>query len=161
MRITRSTARVLPVNSGGRVLLLLGRGMLRRGEPFWMSVGGGLERGENLLAAAVRELHEEAGIAVEPAALGSAVGTTVIEFPSFGLLLVTQYQTYFTLAVDDPAVTFAHQGAVERRCIERYEWLSADELERKPERASDPDLPRMMRAAVTAARGSGTAVYPG
>src|ERR1700761_1142979 len=100
MRITRSTARVLPVDPGGRVLLLLGRGLLRRGEPFWMSVGGGLERGENLVQAAVRELYEEAGITAEPAALGAAVGTTRIEFPSLGLP-TTQYQTYFALAVGD------------------------------------------------------------
>ncbi len=134
------------------MLLLLGRGLLRRGRPFWMSVGGGLERGETLAQAAVRELHEEAGIAVDPAALGGELGATVISYPAFGLLRVTQHQTYYALGADDTTVSFAHQGFIERRCIERHQWLSADELERRPERASDPDLPRLMRAAVSAVR---------
>ena len=152
MNITRSTARVLPVDHEGRVLLLLGQGLLRRRQPFWMSVGGGRERGETLLQAAARELHEESGIAADPAALGGELGATVISYRAFGLVRVTQHQAYYALAVDSPAVTFAHQGFVERRCIERYQWLSADELERRPERASDPDLPRLMRAAVSAVR---------
>jgi 8-oxo-dGTP pyrophosphatase MutT (NUDIX family) len=152
MHITRSTARVLPVDHEGRVLLLLGQGLLRRGQPYWMSVGGGLERGETLPQAAARELHEEAGIVAELAALGGELGATVISYRAFGLLQVTQHQVYYALAVDDPAVSFAHQGVIERRCIDRYQWLSADELERRPERASDPDLPRLMRAAVSAVR---------
>ena len=41
---------------------------------------------------------------------------------------------------------------IERRGIESYQWLSADELKGRPERASDPDLPRLMRAAVSAVR---------
>jgi 8-oxo-dGTP pyrophosphatase MutT (NUDIX family) len=152
MNITRSTARVLPVNHEGRVLLLLGQGLLRRGRPFWMSVGGGLERGETLPQAAARELHEEAGITVDPGDLGGDLGATVISYRAFTLLQVTQHQTYYALAVDDPAVSFAHQGFIERRCIDRHQWLSADELERRPERASDPDLPRLMRTAVSAVR---------
>jgi 8-oxo-dGTP pyrophosphatase MutT (NUDIX family) len=153
-RISRRAARVLPVDSQGRVLLLLGRALLRRRERFWMSAGGGVERGESLAQAAARELREEAGIRLDPAALGTPVGTSVIEFTTFGLLPVTQHQTYFAVAVDDTGVTFDGQGILERLTITGYEWLTAEGAVRRPERLSDSELPRLMRVAVTAVSGA-------
>jgi 8-oxo-dGTP pyrophosphatase MutT (NUDIX family) len=153
--LRRSTARVLPVDRDGRVLLLIARGLFWRGEPYWLTVGGGLEPAETLAQAGVRELWEEAGIAAEAAALGGALGTSAISFTSFGLLSVTQYQTYFALPVEDTTVSFAHQGAIERRCVEGHRWLTAGELSDWPVRVADPELPRLMRAAVAAARRPG------
>jgi 8-oxo-dGTP pyrophosphatase MutT (NUDIX family) len=132
------------------VLLLLGQGLFWPRERFWMSAGGGVGRGESLAQAAVRELHEEAGIKLDPAALGDPLGTSAIEFTSFGLLPVTQHQTYFAVAVDAPQVRFDGQGILERLSIIGYEWLTAADAERRPERLSDPELPRLMRAAVAA-----------
>jgi 8-oxo-dGTP pyrophosphatase MutT (NUDIX family) len=106
------------VDSGGRVLLLIARGLFWRGEPYWLTVGGGLEPSETLAQAGARELREEAGIAVDPGALGGALGTSVIE----------------------------------RRCIEGHQWLTAGELAGWPVRVADLELPRLMRAAVAAAR---------
>jgi 8-oxo-dGTP pyrophosphatase MutT (NUDIX family) len=155
LRVKRSTARVLPVDREGRVLLQLGRELHRRGDRFWLTIGGGAERGETLAEAAAREMREEAGIDVRPADLGEPIGNTVIDYSLFALLPVTQSQTYFAIAVDDAEVSFAHQSLIERLTIERHEWLSADELERRPERLADPEMPRLMRVAVTAARGRG------
>jgi 8-oxo-dGTP pyrophosphatase MutT (NUDIX family) len=155
LRVKRSTARVLPVDREGRVLLQLGRELHRRGDRFWLTIGGGAERGETLAEAAAREMREEAGIDVRPADLGEPIGNTVIDYSLFALLPVTQSQTYFAIAVDDAEVSFAHQSLIERLTIERHEWLSADELERRPERLADPEMPRLIRVAVTAARGRG------
>jgi len=135
------------------VLLQLGRELHRRGDRFWLTIGGGAERGETLAEAAAREMREEAGIDVDPASLGEPLGTTVIEYSALSLLPVTQYQTYFAIAVDDAEVNFAHQPLIERLTIERHQWLSADELERRHERLTDPEMPRLMRAAVAAVRG--------
>jgi 8-oxo-dGTP pyrophosphatase MutT (NUDIX family) len=134
------------------VLLQLGRELHRRSNHFWLTVGGGAERGETLAEAAAREMREEAGITVDPAKLGEPVGATVIEYSLFAVLPVTQHQTYFAVAVDDAEVSFAHQSLIERLTIERHEWLSADELERRPERLADPEMPRLIRAAVAAVR---------
>jgi 8-oxo-dGTP pyrophosphatase MutT (NUDIX family) len=153
VRIRRDTARVLPVDREGRVLLQLGRELHRRSDRFWLTIGGGTERGETLAEAAAREMREEAGIDVDPAMLGEPIGRTVIEYSVFALLPVIQYQTYFAIAVDDAAVNFAHQSLIERLTIERHEWLSAAELAGRPERLTDPGLPRLMRAAVAATRG--------
>ncbi len=152
MKVIRSTARVLPVDAGGRVLLLLGRGLLWRGEPFWMSVGGAVTRGETLAQAGARELREETGIAAEPGQLGVSIGDSVIQYAWSRVLRVTQHQAYFALLVDDTAVSFAGQGLLERRCIEEYRWLSAEALEDRPERLADPELPSLIRAAVATGR---------
>ena len=137
------------------MLLQLGRELHRRGDRFWLTIGGGAERGETLAEAAAREMREEAGIDVRPADLGEPIGNTVIDYSLFALLPVTQSQAYFAIAVDDAEVSFAHQSLIERLTIERHEWLSADELERRPERLADPEMPRLMRVAVTVARGQG------
>jgi 8-oxo-dGTP pyrophosphatase MutT (NUDIX family) len=134
------------------VLLQLGRELHRRSDRFWLTIGGGTERGETLAEAGAREMHEEAGIDVDPADLGEPIGTTVVDYALFALLPVTQHQTYFAVAVDDAEVGFAHQSLIERLTIERHEWLSADELERRPERIVDAELPRLIRAAVVAVR---------
>jgi 8-oxo-dGTP pyrophosphatase MutT (NUDIX family) len=152
VRVKRNTARVLPVDADGRVLLQLGRELHRRSDRFWLTIGGGAERGETLAEAAAREMHEEAGSDVAPGELGEPVGATVIEYSAFAVLPVTQYQTYFAIAVDDAEVSFVHQSLIERLTIERHEWLSADELEQRPERLADPELPRLMRAAVAVVR---------
>ena len=153
MRLKRNTARVLPVDREGRVLLQLGRDRVPRDERYWLTIGGGKTRGETLAQAGAREMREEAGLGVDPAALGEPIGTTVVEYSAFGVLPVRQYQTYFAVAVDDAEVRPGHQGLLERLGIERHEWLTAGELERRPERIADPQLPRLMRTAVTAVRG--------
>jgi 8-oxo-dGTP pyrophosphatase MutT (NUDIX family) len=153
MRLRRSTARVLPVNREGRVLLQLAHELRRRDDRHWLSIGGGVARGETLAQAAAREMREEAGIDVDPAALGRPIGTTVIGYPAFGLVPVCQYQTYFAFPLDEAQPDFRHASPFERLTIAGYEWLSADELERRPERLTDAALPRLARAAVAAVAG--------
>ena len=151
MQLRRSSARVLPIDREGRALLQLARGLLG-GDRRWLTIGGGLEPGETLAEAAAREMREETGITVEPAALGRPLGTTVIRYTAFGVLPVADYLTYFAVALDEAELSFAHQSRLERLIIEAHEWLTADELERRPERLTDPELPRMIRAAAAAVR---------
>lgn len=152
MRIRRNTARVLPVDGDGRVLLQLGHELHRRSDRFWLTIGGGAARGETLAQAGAREMREESGIEVDPAALGEPIGATVVRYSLFRLLPVTQHQTYYAVAVDDAEVSPRHQDPIERLSIERHEWLTPEELEGRPERITDPELPRLMRAAVAAVR---------
>jgi 8-oxo-dGTP pyrophosphatase MutT (NUDIX family) len=149
-RIHRNTARVLPVDRDGRVLLFLGRELLRRGDHFWFTIGGAASRGETLAEAGARELREEVGITLNPARLGTPIGTSTIEF-SWYWLRVTQDQTYFAFPADgDTEVSPAHASLIERLTIVRHAWLTAEDIEGAAERLGDAKLPAMIAAAVAA-----------
>ena len=106
------------------MLLLHGWDPLRPDDPFWFTIGGAAEPGESLSEAAVRELREEAGIAVDPARLGEPIEASAITF-SFGGLRFEQDQTFFAVAVDDAEVSFAGQDPIERATIDKHGWLSS------------------------------------
>jgi 8-oxo-dGTP pyrophosphatase MutT (NUDIX family) len=150
--IRRNTARVLPVDREGRVLLLHGWDPLRPDDPFWFTIGGAAEPGESLPAAAARELREEVGIAVDPDRLGEPIEAAAITFSWSGVRF-EQDQTFFAVAVDgDAVVSFAAQDALELATIDKHGWLRPEDLEGGAERPADPEIPRLMRAAIAAVR---------
>jgi 8-oxo-dGTP pyrophosphatase MutT (NUDIX family) len=152
VRLRRNTARVLPVDAEGRVLLLHGWDPLRPHDPFWFTIGGAVEHGETLPEAAVRELREEVGIVVDPATLGEPIATAPIDFWWAGMHF-DQDQTFYAIAVRDAEVSFAGQEALERATIDKHGWLRPEELAGGGERPADPQLPHLMRLAVAAVLG--------
>jgi 8-oxo-dGTP pyrophosphatase MutT (NUDIX family) len=146
----RNAARILPVNAEGRVLLLHGWDPNHPEAPFWFSVGGGAEGGESLAEAGVRELREETGIVVDPAALGEPVGQNTVEF-HFASFHIIQRQTYYAVAVEAADVTFDGLDQLERASTDKAAWLLAEDFG-PDERPADPDLPELMRAAAAAVR---------
>ena len=64
-----------------------------------------------------------------------------------------QDQTFFAVAIDDAEVSFAGQDPIERATIDKHGWLYPGELEDGAERPADPEIPRLMRAAVAATQG--------
>jgi 8-oxo-dGTP pyrophosphatase MutT (NUDIX family) len=135
---------VIPVNSGGRVLLLHGFDPADPGHPFWFTIGGGTDPGESMAEAAARELREEAGIDVATASLGEPVWRRTTEF-SFDGTRYQQEEEYFLLRVGSDEVSFDGMDDFEQETVIGYRWLSPAELESLTEPFFPPELPQLLR----------------
>ena len=148
--LRRQTARVLPVDPAGRVLLLHGWDPHRPDEPFWFTIGGAAEAGESMSAAAARELREETGILLDPEDLGEPIAETTIEFSWAGHQII-QGQVFYAVLVTSAEVSLDGLDVWERATTDKYGWLSAEDLE-AGEPLADPDLLTLVRSAVATVR---------
>jgi 8-oxo-dGTP pyrophosphatase MutT (NUDIX family) len=148
--IRRSTARVLPVDLDGRVLLLHGWDPHHPDQPFWFTIGGAADPGESLREAGARELYEETRISVEPERLGEAIAQNSIEF-SWGGHRIAQDQTFYAVAVGSAAVSLEGLDQWERATTDKYGWLSAEDFE-DGEQPAHPDIPDLIRIAAASVR---------
>ncbi|TWH02866.1 ADP-ribose pyrophosphatase YjhB (NUDIX family) [Nocardioides sp. J9] len=147
----RTVARVLPVSAEDRVLLLLGCDPAVPDVQYWFTVGGAADPGEPLAHAGVRELREETGIEVDPAALGDPFGTFEVEFSWNGRSYVNE-STLFAVAVEETPISFAGLDHLESQSIFDARWWTPEELH-DDGRAVDPRLIDQMRAAIAHVRG--------
>jgi 8-oxo-dGTP pyrophosphatase MutT (NUDIX family) len=136
IRLIRQAVRVLPISPAGEVLMLQ---CIKPGAPeapFWVTIGGGLESGEDEREAAVRELWEETGIGVSPDDLRGPLASEFVEF-AWALFDIEQHQTYYLVHVEDTVVTFAHLEEVEIETTVGYRWWSLDALRATTEHVLD------------------------
>lgn len=119
-----------------RVLLLAERSVLLikgfdPGRPdagtWWLTPGGGVDDGESIETAAVREVLEETGLQLDPDELGPVVATRVADF-EFERRQYRQTEYFFTVEV--ASFTPQHHGwdDLERRSLLDQRWWTVDEL---------------------------------
>jgi len=148
--VPRSGARVLLVDDAERTLLFRGSDPGRPGQRYWFTPGGGLDPGESRVDGAARELFEETGLRVDPAALGEPVWRETVEFP-FDRVWYRQEQDFFLLRVARWEVDTAGFDPIERATVDQHRWWTLPELDATAEVYYPPDLPALLRRALAQA----------
>lgn len=126
---SRQVGRVLIRNQAGEVFLLRGKDP---GEPdrpaFWFTPGGKIDPGETAQEAAARELQEEVGILIDPAALGDVIGTEDVTY-RFNGVSYRQSGVFFALYHESPRLHAAGLNALEAQTIDIGRWWSLAEIQ--------------------------------
>lgn len=147
--IRRTTARVIPVNRNGEVLLLRGCDPKRPDVHYWFTIGGGAEEGESLVDAGVRELREETGIDVRAEQLVGPYHHGLHEFSWNGWDIVND-SLFFAVRVDDVTAHFDGLEPLEVGNVLGSGWFAPGSL---PSDVASADLPDVARLAVEAVAG--------
>ncbi|MQA02140.1 MAG: NUDIX domain-containing protein [Streptosporangiales bacterium] len=142
----RVTGRLLPIDPGGRVLLLHGYDPSRRDQPFWFTVGGAIDDGESTAQAAAREAYEETGLSVTAADLVGPVWSATTSFQFDGRSFV-QEQDFYLVHVQPFEITLDGMEEYERGTVDGHGWWTPAELTATQERYYPVDLPTRLRDA--------------
>jgi ADP-ribose pyrophosphatase YjhB (NUDIX family) len=143
-RIQRTSSRVILINQDERVLLFEGGAeQMGQDRPSWWLPGGGTEVGEDARASAARELHEETGLQVDPAAL---IGPVALSRGPWRFLEKHYWSedTFFMLRVPHWEVSRAGWSTSEHDIVTEYRWWSADELRATSDTFYPVDLPGLL-----------------
>ena len=100
--------------------------------PFWFPVGGKIEEGESVQEAAIRELHEETGIAPEDVELGP-----IVWHGEFDLILCGTMQRlnqrFLVAKTTQNTISHANLTREEQAVIKKAAWFSLEKLKNCPE----------------------------
>jgi 8-oxo-dGTP pyrophosphatase MutT (NUDIX family) len=127
--LDRPSGRVIAVDPDGCVLLFRIEDPLDAKPPIWITPGGGLEPGESPAEGAVREFHEETGIAIDTVSIGGPVAVTRGDWSFRGQLL---HSVDWFFAWRGPRFEPSTNGwsQLEHELHAAWRWWTPDEIER-------------------------------
>ena len=143
-RYRRRSSRVLLIDAQARVLLFHHLGNAATGRPArWITPGGGRRRWESAAGAAARELREETGLRVRPAALGRLVAFTE-GYDLVGGVTGLIRNDYFLHRVTTHTVDTSRFTEHERRHMAVHRWWPVTELSEAADGIVPADLPELL-----------------
>ncbi|WP_378743034.1 NUDIX domain-containing protein [Nocardia brasiliensis] len=151
----RTTARIVLFDEQDRTLLMRGNDPKTPDVSFWFTVGGGVEPGESLRDAAVRELYEETGYKADPESLRGPLWRRVAVFPFDGDLIRSE-ELFFALRVRNFEPQAANLSVIERRSITGHKWCTVEDivyLDRSGETVYPYNLDQLLPEAAAVASG--------
>lgn len=129
----RKSVKVLLLNEVNKILLILVDDPKispiggKNSGPFWCMVGGGIESGETIQDAAIREIYEETGILEKDILLGPVVWQYSFDFIRSGV--PTNMQEIFIVArTKINKIKPANLTEWEKASIKDIKWFSLDEI---------------------------------
>lgn len=146
----RATSRVLLIDPDGAVLMFLQYGKDRAVAPRWITPGGGVDPGESHDEAAIREVFEETGLALDD------VPEAFLEEDFAPDQRWHPYQRGHWAWYDIRADRFdpVRDGWTdeERADVLGWRWMSADELAAEAHDVEPENLPFILRERIEASR---------
>jgi 8-oxo-dGTP pyrophosphatase MutT (NUDIX family) len=132
-QVHRRAARVLVLDHTDRILLFLDSDLGLDPVPhWWITPGGGVDPGEEDVAAAVRELWEETGLRL---AASDLIGPMAVRHVVHGYSDQVTHQDEVYFAVRVPAFTIDTSGHTEeeRLTVAGVRWWTREDLTASPE----------------------------
>jgi len=129
----RRGARVLLLDPDDRLLLVRGHDIDDPRRSWWFTVGGGIDPGETARDAAVRELHEETGIALAASALHGPVARRSAVFRFLRQPVRQDEEFYFARTHRPQELSTAGWTDIERQFMDEARWWTLEELSRTTE----------------------------
>jgi len=126
----RTSARVVLLDEHGRVLLFCGSDPARPdgdAPRWWFTVGGQARPGEDLQAAAVREVYEETGLRVDAADMIGPIWRRDAML-DFNNAVVRSHELFFVCRTNQFDPSTAGHTALERRYIHGHRWCDSDDI---------------------------------
>jgi 8-oxo-dGTP pyrophosphatase MutT (NUDIX family) len=155
----RPSARVVVIDGTGGVLLFRIEDPHDPKPALWITPGGGVEPGESLVDAAARELAEETGAVVEPAALGEPVARTQGEWNFRGQPLFS-VDTFFAWRTERFEPSTARWEPLEHELHAAWRWWTVEELDATSEAILPARLSDVVRSITQGAIGSSPIELP-
>lgn len=135
---TRDAIRIILLNNVGQLLLMCVENLDittaggDRNKRFWCTIGGGIESGESIMHAAVREIYEETGIAQHDVILGSLVWVNEVDLVFKGVS--TRFKEKFIVAHTHKNNVALHEPTEdEKQTVTRLQWFSIDDIKNSPD----------------------------
>ncbi len=143
----RPSSRLLVLDPTGCLLLFrfVHKHGALAGHAFWATPGGGLEPGETFAEAAIRELKEETGIAVDRVDEPVARREFVMTMPDGEQVLADEQ--YFVVLVEEQSVLRDQWTALELEVMADHRWWTAAALQATRETVRPNDLPAILTSA--------------
>jgi 8-oxo-dGTP pyrophosphatase MutT (NUDIX family) len=142
--VPRPAARVVLLDPSDRVLLLW-LADERGGAGWWVTPGGGVQPGETVEGAALREVREETGL--QDLHLGPRIWVREHVFP-WGETTWRQQEHFYLARVDSFEPSRAGLDVNEQVMVREQRWWSVEEMERSAQEFAPRRLAALLRSLI-------------